>query len=689
MMKLDSLISPKSIALIGASNKEGSLGFDTIKMLKKSGYRGEVYLINPKYDEILGYKVYPNLDAIGKPVDTVILCVAAKRVEEQIDLAIAADAKSLVIFANCVLEEEEGKKDEEKLEARIVKKCKDAKIPVMGHNAMGFYNNTLGLRVCGFDAPDEDKKGNIAFISQSGSAFSTIGHNEPQLSFNLMITTGTGQVTSLSDYMLYALEQEETKVLGVYMESVLKPEKFRQALRIAAQKRIPVVLMKVGKSKLGAEFAKSHTGGLAGDDDVIQAVFEHYGVIRVDSLNEMANTLLLFSCYPEIPKGKVAAIADSGGERNLLADVAEFVGLEFAQLSEATIKKLQDVQEYGQKAENPLDPWGTGIDFEKIFQESLEIMMSDENVAIGIVSQDLRDGYYLSEGCISALAHGKDKTGKPAAFLTNFGGTRRTKLTEKVNSFEAPVLTETTPALKSVKNYLCYRDFRYEERENKKIPLEESSFGKLSSSQTLLEKESLELLEKLGFPINKSVEVNSLEELRKIQDQLNCPFVLKTAKEGILHKSDVGGVRLNIKNMEELEQAYLDMQTNLPGPCLISEMASFDIEMIFGMKKDPIFGALAVIGTGGVLTEVLNDKIILLPEAGREMVLEKLKQLKISKLFEGYRNLCPVDMEGLTDVIIRFLDIVKLLEDHVSEMDINPFVLKGKDMKALDALIVR
>ncbi|CCQ98728.1 conserved hypothetical protein [[Clostridium] ultunense Esp] len=683
-MDLKPLLSPDSVAIIGASNREGSLGYDTVRMIKKSGYKGEVYPINPKYEEILGYKVYPDLESIGKPVDTVVLCIAARRVEEQVDIAIKAKVKSLIIFANCVLEGD----TTPNLEERIIERCKKANIPLMGHNAMGFYNNDIDLRVCGFEAPDEGTRGNVALISQSGSVFSTIGHNEPQLKFNLMVATGTGQITSLSDYMIYALEQETTKVLGVYMESVRKPERFKEALELAAKKRIPIVAMKVGKSELGAKFAKSHTGGMAGDDDAIQAVFDHYGVIRVDSLCEMANTLLLFSYYPEIPKGGLVAIADSGGERNLLADDAETIGLEFAKLSDETMNKLQDIQEYGQDASNPLDPWGTGIDFEEIFGSSLALMLEDDNAALGIISQDLRDGYYLSAGCVQALKQGKDESGKPVAFLTNFSGTRRTELTRNINSLPAPVLMETKPALKAVKNLFYFRDFEFKEMASKELRLSEKTIDLIKNKDVLQEAESMSVLKELGFPVNESIKIYSKEDLEKNKDKIKYPVVLKTAVDGILHKADVGGVKLNIGNYEELEKAYLDMSNRLGDACIVTRMLDFDIELIFGMKSDPTFGPLVIVGGGGIYTELLNDKIVLLPQSTGDEILRKLKTLKTYKLLTGYRGSQPVDIEKLVNTIMDFCQITKYLGQWVKEIDINPVAIIKSKIIALDSLII-
>lgn len=686
-MYLDSLLSPNSIALLGASNREGSLGYDMMQMIKQGNYKGEVYPINPGYDEILGYKAYKNFEEIGKPVDMAVLSLAAHRVEEQVDLAIENGIKSLTIFANCVLEEED--KEAYKLADRIIDKCEKAGIPLLGHNAMGYYNNDIGLRICGFIAPDANVKGNISLISQSGSVFSTIGHNEPQLKFNLMVATGTGEVTSLSDYMLYALNMKTTKVLGVYMESVRKPEKFIEALKIARDKRIPVVLMKVGKSELGAEFAKSHTGGLAGDDDSIQAIYDHYGVIRANNLQEMANLLALFSYFPYIPKGGLVGIADSGGERNLLADIAEEVGIKFAELSDETMKLLNQRQEYGQDADNPLDPWGTGIDFEKIFGDSMEIMLNDDNSALGIISQDLRDGYYLSEGCIKALEQGYRKTGKPVAFLTNLGGTRRSELTKYINnSILAPVLSGTDDGLRAIKKYFEFRDFNYKSKNREKLDINKSKIEILKNKRELSEVESLDILKEFNIPVLDLIELTNLEDLRNNKKSIKYPVVLKTSEEGILHKADVGGVILNINSYDDLEHEYLDMSKRLGEKAIVVPMFKMESEFIIGMKKDPIFGPIIVVGAGGNLTELLKDKIVITPYASKQEIRDKLSTLKTFDLLNGFRGRSLVDLDKFIDIIDMFCNMVITLSEYIEEVDVNPIAINGDEIYALDALII-
>jgi acyl-CoA synthetase (NDP forming) len=684
--KLDYLLAPRSVALIGASNRERTLGYDLIQMIRKGSYQGDIYPINPKYSDICGIECYPDLDSIGHPVDMAVLCISAARIEEQAKICIDAGVKALTVFANCVLEDEMNSDD--KLEDRLIALCEKNHVPLLGHNAMGYYNNDIGLRVCGFDAPDANVTGHIALCSQSGSVFSTIAHNEPQLKFNFCVATGTGQVTSLEDYILYALELSTTRVVGVYMESVRKPERFIEALKKARDKRIPIVLMKVGKSDLGAKFAKSHTGGLAGDDDIFNAIFEHYGVIRCHSLCEMANTLLLFSTYPDIPRGGLAAIADSGGERNLLADVAEEVGLEFAKLSEKTIARLASIQEYTQEADNPLDPWGTGIGFEQIFEDSLVVMLEDENVAIGVISQDLRDGYYLSQGCVDALKKAAARQTKPVAFMTNFSGTRRAGMTAQVEAFSAPVLVETHGSLAAIRNWLNFRDCDSAETEPDTMQLPAELIALLEKGLPLGERESLSVLSALKFHALPIISLEHPRDLAAHKGKYPFPVVLKTAADGVLHKADVGGVALNIPDYAALEAAYAKMSCNLGPKAVVVPFFVFDTELIFGMITDPIFGPFVVVGAGGIYTEVLRDRIVLLPTATEHEIRKKLTTLKIYRLLTGSRGSKPADLDALVSQIRKFCAIAAYLSQWTAEIDVNPVAVTGDQIIALDALII-
>lgn len=680
---LDKLLAPQSVAVVGASAKPGSLGHDTIEMMLRGGFRGEILPINPRYQEVLGLRCHPDLASVGKTIDLAVLCVAARRLETQIEAAIEAKSGALVITANAILADE----PEPLLAARIATRCEAAGIPVCGHNAMGFYNNDVALRVCGFSAPDEGARGGIAFISQSGSVFSTLAHNDPQLRFNLAITTGCETVTALADYVDYALDQDSTKVIALYLETVRKPDRFVAALDKAARANVPVVAMKVGRSRLGAKFALSHSGGMAGDDDALQAVFDRYGVVRTKSLDELANTLLLLDRYPSIPQGGLVAIADSGGERNLLADEAEHVGIDFAALSKQTLTELAAVQEYGQEATNPLDPWGTGLEFERIFGESMAIMMADENAAVGVMSQDLRDGYFLTEGCLQAIDIARERTDKPLAFMTNFSGTRRERTTKALDGRCVPVMSGTRDALHAVNNALRRRDYRYlPKRRIAKLPM--GVEAALVPGQVLQEYEALQTLSSAGIPVVPSFRIDSVDDLDALHDRLSFPAVLKTAAPGVLHKTDAGGVVLGVSGMPAMRSAYTEMTARLGPEAIVQPMIERDRELILGLKTDETFGPLIVVGAGGVLAETLRDRTTFLPGAGESEIVGKLEKLRVYPVLEGVRVKQAVDMETLIRTIVGFSDLCLDLDGRAREIDINPLHVSPEGVVALDALIV-
>ncbi|MDE1462658.1 acetate--CoA ligase family protein [Spartinivicinus poritis] len=688
---LNPLLTPQSIGLIGASNKPG-LGHDMVAMIQQSGFKGDIYPINPRYTEVCGLPCYESLQAISKPVDLAVLCIAAHRAEAQVATAIEAGVKAIVLFANAVLADDL----EPPLATRIAAQCEAAGVPLLGHNAMGFYNHDIQLRVCGFKAPNDATPGHIALITQSGSVFSTLAHNDPQLTFNLAIASGAETTTCVADFILYALSQPTTRVIGLYVETIRKPALFIQALQQAISQRIPVVAMKVGRSELGAQFALSHSGGMAGDDDALQAVFDHYGVVRVSSLDELANSLLLFSQFPSIASGGLMAVADSGGERNLLADEAEAISLPFATMEDTTQTQLQAIQEFGQTADNPLDPWGTGLDFERIFGESLAIMMQDPNAAIGLFSQDIRDNYFLTDGLVEAIKIAQKTTKKPIVFMTNFSGSRRSKTTERLNQLNVPVLTGTRPALLAIKHLFDFRNFQYSSVSQQKAatsqintsPQTNTTIDVLTKQHVIQEHDALLLLKEYGFPTNISYAINNVQAIRNLQHQLPFPVVLKTAMPGVLHKADVGGVILNLKDMNALLTAYQQLSTQLGPDALIQPMQSFDHELIFGMKTDDTFGPIIIIGAGGILAEYLNDKMFLLPSASPAEIKHKLTQLKSYRILTGVRGNQSANIDALIDAIYQFCQLVNQLAGQVKEIDINPVVVNQQGVVALDALIV-
>ena len=680
-MDLTPLLTPSSIAIVGASAREGSIGHELLEMIKASGYDGNLYPVNPRYSDIAGQTCYKSIENIGKPIDLAMFVISALRLEQQVEIALQAGVRSMVITPNAVFEGD----TQPLLAERIKRKINDAGIPVSGHNSMGFYNNDYNLRACGFRAPKISGCGPIAFISQSGSVFSAITHNDPQLKFNLSINTGTELNVTVADYILYVLKQPTTKVIGMFIEAVRDPERFEQALQQAAESRIPVVVLKVGKSELGAKYTISHSGGLVGNDDAFNAVLRHYGAIRVHSMDELANTLMLFSHFPEVPAGDIAMIADSGGERSMIADEAASLGLNFASLSSQTMAELAGLQEYGQEASNPLDPWGTGNNFEHILRESLAVMTSDKNSAIGILSLDIRDDNFMVASCISALRHTREKVDKPVIHMTNYTGVRRSKTTEVLNSFGVPVLCGTQPTLRAVRNWLNFRDISFQPQVRQCT----SPIIFKSDNLVLQENDALQLLKSFGLPTVDCIPVQSEDDVFRLIESLEFPVVLKTIQSGLVHKSDRNRVVLNITDEHSLIAEYRSMAERIGETALVQPMMTVDYELILGMKTDEIFGPVVIVGTGGIFAEQMNDRFVILPNAGKGEIHENLQKLSAYRLLKGVRGKQATDMNALVDTIEHFCRMIQTYGNTFREVDINPLAISQSRPIALDALIVR
>jgi acyl-CoA synthetase (NDP forming) len=368
---LQRMLEARSVAVVGASVKEGSLGRQMVIELNRGGYGGAIYPVNPGYQEVLGHRCFPSVADLPEAPDLVILGVANARIEQALLEAVAAGARSAVTFSSLQEDRPPGT-GVPLLPERLAAIAREAGIALCGGNGMGFLNLDAGLRATGFPTPDILAVGPVAFISHSGSAFAALAFNRRKIGFNLIVSSGQEIVTGLADYMDYALGLPTTRVLALLIETVREPEAFRAQLARAFAQGIPVVALKVGRTETSKSMVIAHSGALAGEDGAFEAIFNEHGVLRVSSLDEMADALELLSCPRRVAGGSgIASVHDSGGERALFADIASEVGVGFAAISDATTSRIQRVLDPGLTAGNPLDAWGTGIDADRIFVESL------------------------------------------------------------------------------------------------------------------------------------------------------------------------------------------------------------------------------------------------------------------------------------------------------------------------------
>lgn len=686
---LNALLAPASVALVGVSPQADSTGNDMLLELRQSGYRGTGYLVNPKYTEIAGIRCYGSVSELPEAPDLTVLAVANSRLEGLVRESIARGTRALVLFGSAHLDEDGGTST--KLVDRVREIAASAGIPVCGANCMGFYNHDAGLRVFPQYLPRTLAAGHVAYISQSGSALTALLWNDRKLRFNLAISSGQEIITTAADYLDYALEMPSTRVVAMFLETIRDPDSFAKALEKARLRQIPIVVLKVGRTEASAALALSHTGAVAGNDAVYQALFAKYGVCVVETLDELAATAALFSVPQRAANGALAAILDSGGERELLIDVADKMSVPFAKISEETRDRLRELLDPGLEPINPLDAWGTGKDFERIFSECFGALISDQASSLGALVADITSGFWLHEAfgrVCRGLAHQKDK---PIVLINNHVGTDTQDLALRLVDQGVCVLDGTKPALVAIKHALDYRDFLRRPVEN--VPddvapeVKEKWRNRLSEGGILDEAEGLALLADYGVDTQRSAVVESLDDLLKAAHELGYPVVLKTATPGILHKSDVGGVALNLQNRTALVEAYRSISNRLGPRVLVGSMIQGSIELAIGLLNDQQFGPVVMVAAGGIFIELLRDRSVRLAPFGVNTATDMIDSLLCRPLLDGFRGSAVCNVEHLAFTLSRISRLAADLGDLISEMDVNPLKVGPHGCIAVDALV--
>ncbi len=672
--RLDPLLRPRSVAVVGASENNDAMGEWSLKNLLKGGYRGDIYPVNPRYDEVQGVRCYPSIAALPEAPDLVIFAVSDRWLEKVLDDAIQAGAKAAVIMSTLYLDDDTSPP----LRERVAKKIRDAGLVVCGANGMGFYNVRDKVWGCGFDSSDHEGPGNVALISHSGSGMSGLIDSEQRLRINLAVSTGNELDATMDEYLDFALDLPETRAVGLFVETARNPDGFRAALQKAAAKEIPVVAIKVGRTEKSAELAVSHSGAMAGDDATYEALFDRYGVQRVLDMDELATALILFAEWPRIGPGGLVTLHDSGGERQLMVDLADEAGVELTELGSEAIRELEAVLDPELPAVNPLDAWSRGgPDSADQMANSLAAMMKDPGTAIGAVVQDRAPYGKVYRGYIEYMQRGHAASGKPVALVAARQGTGHDDIAVTSTAEGFPVLDGVPAFLRGVRALFDYRDFLARED----APAGARPGGRSGSDEA----SALQLLADFGLPVVPATLIN--KESDAVAPEY--PVVLKTAVPGIAHKSDVGGVVLNIEAERQLAAAYRDMAERLGPEALITPMAAEGVEMMLGARADPQFGPVVLIGFGGVYAETLKDVTFALPPFTSAHARRCVDRLQLRPMLDGQRGKPPADIDAFCEAAARFSVMVDALRDDIREIDVNPVIVHETGCTIVDALIVK
>ena len=686
---LQPLLKPSSIAVLGASPKSGSVGNEVLLNLRKGGFEGAIYAVNPGYNCIGDLPCFGRLNDIPTPPEHVIFAISDQRIETSLDEVIALGIPACTIFSSLLLADDSSPN----LKQRITAKAAAAGLLVAGANGMGFYNVRDRVLAGGFDTRDHPFPGNVSLISQSGAGMSGIVDCEQRIQFNFAVSSGYELTVSMEDYLDYALDLPETRVVGLFLETSRYPDKLLSAFKKANDREIPIVVLKVGRTDLAARLAVSHSGALAGSDRAYDAVFRRFGVQRVADMDELATTLLMFSQTKPVADGGLVCLHDSGGERQLLVDLADRYEVPLTELSEQSEIALDKLLDPGLPAINPLDGWGAGgADASQKMATCFTHLLMDPAAALGAVVHDRGPNSQIYPSYLDYLHQAQLKSGKPVFLVANRQGSGSDRLAIDSSHRDLPVIDGVSQFLVGTRCLLAYRDFKKRKAHGCSAldPDKVLDWRSRLSEQTAVgELLATQFLSDFGLSMVVGSPVSNSDELALVATKQRFPLVLKTAKSGVAHKSDVGGVVLDISNAEALQQAYRDMAMRLGPEVLVSPMIKRSgEELLLGIISDEQFGPMVVVGFGGVYAELLDDAVVLMPPFTPQLVEQVVTGLHLAKLVQGYRGRPPVNLHQYAEMAVLAGDIALAFNGVIAEVDINPMLVTEDSCLGLDALIV-
>lgn len=665
---------PKSICVVGASSKPKSLGYELTKSIKQYGYTGKLFLINPKSDEILGYKCYPTIESVKEKIDLAIIMVPKQFVEESIKQLTDKGTKALILITAGF--KETGKQGEQE-EKRILELVKKSDARIVGPNCMGIINTIHEIKMNATFVAEEPQNGKMAFCSQSGAIGAAVLNSlrETDIKFSQFISVGNKADVTENDLLEYWQNDKNVSVITYYLESFEAGEKF---IKYFIDEKItkPVIILKGGRTSSGIKAASSHTGAMGSSDKVVDAVLHQFGIIRADDLNDMFNTAKGFEDFP-MPKGnRIAVVTNAGGPAILTVDTLEKNNLTLAELSSETKLKLREIVHPQGSVNNPVDLLPGGIAEE--FKQVNEILVEDKNVDAVIsvfVEPIMVPAIPVIEGINEIVKYPFGKNVKPifqvVMPLPEFWDQYRKESKTKRSLFKR----SEDPAV-VIGNMLKFKN--KPDNKNRLIPVETNIEGlKFEAGKFLSQEEVIKISEHYNIPIVKT-NLMSLNDLKRVD--FKFPVVLKAVGEKIIHKSELKGVVLNIKDKNELihiaesmiksfNQKKLSIESFLIQPYIHTKF-----ELLVGGFRDPSFGPMIMFGSGGKYVEFIEDTKIRSAYLSDYDIEEMINNTKIGKIIQGVRGEIPADMNRIKSTI---KSVAQMMLDHreIIECDLNPLVV--------------
>jgi acetyl coenzyme A synthetase (ADP forming)-like protein len=677
---------PRAVAVVGASRTRGKIGSEILQNIVAGGFTGRLVVIHPTASSIEGIPAYPRLTDVPDSVDLAVICVPCAEVSAVVDDCIASGVRALVIITAGFSETGAGGRA---LERDILEKVRTAGIRMIGPNCMGIINTDPGVRLNATFAPTTPIPGRVAMSTQSGALGLAILDYVRQLNLGISTFVSAGNKADVSgnDLIQYWAEDPRTDVILLYLESFGNPRRFAQiARRVAEQK--PIVAVKSGRSRAGARAASSHTGALAASDTVVDALFRQAGVIRTTTLEELFDVAALLAHQPLPAGSRIAVLSNAGGPAILAADACEANGLILSTLSSATAGALRDLLPAAASVGNPVDMLASATP--EHFEQATRLVLADENVDSLLVIY-VPPLVTRPQDVARAITQGAAGATKPVA--ANF-----------ISAQGAPAELTPIPAYRfpesavtALAHATAYGAWRRRPRGtvprladvHEDVARQIVSAALARGGGWLTPPESQTLVEAAGIITASTRLATTEDDAVAAARDLGYPIVLKAAGPEIVHKSDVGGVVLNIRNEDETREAFRTLTSRLGQTmtaAVVQQMVAGGVELLVGAVTDPTFGPLVACGSGGVLVDLLQDTVFRIHPLTDVDAKEMIESLKSAALLRGYRGHAPADEHAATETLLRVSMLLDICPE-ILEIDINPLKVLDHGARAVDVRV--
>ena len=715
--KVDALLNPRNVVIVGATDKPGNWAQRVWRNLKRYGYERPIYPFNPSRDSVWETRCYRSFGDLPETPDHLVVLIPASAVSDALSDAAASGARSATVMTSGF--GEAGDDAGAALERRLRQVIARTGLGISGPNCLGNMNAFARFMTMPDDRMQRVAPGPVAIIGQSGGLAMAIKRTleERGVDTGMVITSGNESGLTTADYIAYFATQPEIKVIVSYLESVRDAPAFLAACTTARRAGKPVIVVKLGASDQGREAALAHTGRLAGSMAAFDAVAAPAGVMRVRNLDAVVEAVE-YAVHAPLPGGAgLGAITFSGGLRGMLLDAAAAHGLKFAPLSPATETKLQTLLTVGTHIGNPLDAGFAALTSQDAYLKCVEILLDDPNIDLLLLQEELPrgPGTEKKEANLAAVNEIAARAKKPIAFvtmishgLTDYARTLRAKLPHLafLQEIEKSLATaraiidyaeqaRTTTRETHSESYLSLVG-RTKGRSAKREALRVGGLLEGASGRTILnEIESKKLLKAYGIASPKEGLTRTESEAVSLAKKIGFPVVAKIVSAELAHKSDVGGVLLDLKSAGDVRSAYKQLMGPVakranakPEGVLIAEQISDGIELVLGMHRDPEMGPVILFGAGGVELELAPDVALAAPPLDRRSAQALIARTRVARRIEGYRGKPPFDSDALAKALLGLSQLVIDAGPRISSIDINPFLLRRRGAVALDALVV-